>query len=58
MKLTVKVECPNCGEPILIPFDFLYPEYGKCDCGEGVKIYYKAGILNIERLPEEQGGVL
>ena len=55
MKMTVRVECYNCEEPVEVPFDTLrsHTEYGKCECREGVKIYYKAGVLNIERLPEE-----
>lgn len=60
MKLPIKVECYNCGKPIEVPFDTLrsHTEYEKCECGEGVQVYYRAGTLHIDRLPEEQGAVL
>jgi len=51
----IKVECYECEEFIKVPFDILRSrtEYGKCDCGEGVQVHYHAGVLRIERLPEE-----
>ena len=51
----INVECYGCGLFIEVPFDTLrnHAEYGKCDCGEGVQVHYKAGVLRIERLPEE-----
>ena len=60
MKLLLRIECYNCEYPIEVPFDTLrnQAEYGKCDCGEGVQVHYKAGTLSIDKLPEEQGGVL
>ena len=55
MKLTIKVECYNCEQPIEVSFDTLrnYAEYGWCDCKEGVVVYWQAGVFSIVRLPEE-----
>ena len=60
VKLPIKIECYNCEEPIEVCFDTLrsHTEYGKCQCGEGVQVCLIAGVLHIDRLPEEQGGVL
>jgi len=56
MKITIEIECYQCGTVLSIPYDIGrdHAEYGKCqDCGEGIEVRYKAGALKVERLPEE-----